>query len=310
MKKGLILTAFLLAIPSVSAQFNFGFYFGRPVSYLGVLNFANVYDVYSMYIDAIIFLLIFLGLGKIVFGLREGQEREEPGYKLIYIGLALLMTISLLVLESRMGISILEVAGSWVSAFLIVFLSIATGAMVYTFTKNKWLVGGAGLISFTLFFDSFYTYFGGFSFLGDVLNSLLKAGDHRLLYLLALVAVMIGTIKSLGLKKTEEPATPATPSEAGPEPTVERGVHGEEVRPATAIEVREVVPEEVKRMVKALQEDLVRANKKIDEVAEERDRLTRDLEEARARRDEEKAEIVAVELDGVDAQLTEVSEAK
>lgn len=305
MKKGLFLLTLLSAIPAVDAQFNFGLYFGRPLTFFGYLNFASFYDIYSMYIDALIFLLIFLGLGKVVFGVSaEGTERER-GYKLMYIGLALLMTISLLVLESRMGFSILELLGPWTSLILLGFLIVATVGMVSAFTSNKWAITGFSLISALVLFDSFSSYFSLLKFFSGFLRSLFEAGWHRLLYLAALLFLVIWVMKSF--KKTGEAEVPGERPEAVPRP-LSAGLP-EEIREAE-VRVVETVPEEIKQNLAALQEANVRLTRELGDLRRQHEQLMNELREAHGAADEEGEDRVKAEAQIVSEQAADVVDEK
>lgn len=282
MKKGLLLVLFLALIPAVSAQFYYSPYILWPVGVLGNFNFANIYDNYAIYIDAIIFLLIFIGLGKTVFGLKEGREREEPGYKLLYIGLALLMTISLLLLESKMRFTLLDLFGPWVSFILLLILTYAGYAITSEFIKNKWIVFGLTLASFLFFLDSFYKYFNGLSFLGEFIRSLFSSGNHRLLYFLALLLIVIGAIRALKLKASK-------PSEGGAEAPASEPEEGPRPAPSAAGPEEPIIVEREQPRVKDLLVDvratLQEKDRAIAQLQEQADALTGAIEDVNKKMD-------------------------
>ena len=118
MKRLMVFLLFLLVIPIVSAQI---YDYRIATGYLGAFNFANIYDNYAVYIDSVIYLLIFLGLGRAVFGATARNEPEkEKAYRLIYIGLALALTIGMLLAESRIGFSLLEKLGPFTGFILFI----------------------------------------------------------------------------------------------------------------------------------------------------------------------------------------------
>ncbi len=304
MKRGLFSALFLVLVPAASAQFYYSRYISGPVGLLGNFNFADIYSRYAVYIDSIIFLLIFLGLGKLVFGLKEGREREEPGYKLLYVGLALLMTFSLLLFESRMNFTLLDLFGPWVSFVLLIFLTYANYAIASEFIKNKWIVFGLTLASFLFFLDSIYIYFGALNFLGEFVKSLFSSGNHRLLYLLALILILVGFFR-YGKKTVGEAR------ELGPtEPVVRRGVEGEEVRPTTATVIKEVVPPEIEKQMGALQEANERLREQLEETRVNYARLVEDLRQARTAEDREREQRDIARLSELEAKGREAEAAK
>ena len=200
MKRGMMLLLLLLVIPSVSAQV----WYNTSLNYLGVLNFANIYDNYALYFDAIIYLFIFLGLGMSVFGVVAANEPEkEKAYRLIYIGLALLLTISLLLLESRMGFTLLDKLGPFTAFILLIFLIFSAYKIFNFFLENKWISIGLTTGATLVFLDSFYNYFEGFPFLGALINDIIQSGIHRVLYIFAVLGVLAWIVKKFGLKPTK-----------------------------------------------------------------------------------------------------------
>ncbi len=79
-------------------------------------NFTDLYASYGYIIDAVIFLLIFLGLAQSVFKERFKESRG------LYVGMGLFLAFALLMWEERTGISILSLFGPAVFAIFIVIL--------------------------------------------------------------------------------------------------------------------------------------------------------------------------------------------
>lgn len=103
-------------------------------------NFTGLYQSYGYVIDAVIFLLIFLGLAQSVF--RE-RFKESRG---LYVGVGLFLSFALLLWEEQTGISLLQAFGPMVFGFFVIVLAVvvvrwlshelgwspfASGALVY-----------------------------------------------------------------------------------------------------------------------------------------------------------------------------------
>ncbi len=107
--------------------FGYGGYGG-----FGYFNFSEMYYQYASLIDAVIFLVIFLSLGKSIFG---EHFKESKG---VYIGIGLFLTMSLLLWEERTGFSLVERFGPFVFFIFLIVL------IFYVF---KWIKeAGAGAL--------------------------------------------------------------------------------------------------------------------------------------------------------------------
>ena len=80
-------------------------------------NFQDLYSQYGSFIDAILFLLIFLGVGKGIFKKHFGD-----GGTAAYTGIGLFLAFSLLLWEQRTGFYLLEQFGPLVLTLFIVII--------------------------------------------------------------------------------------------------------------------------------------------------------------------------------------------
>lgn len=125
----------------------------------GFEGVLNIYDQYPEWIDFIIFLTIFLGLGKGVFS----EHLEGKGATAVYTGLGIFLAIALLVWERNAGITLVELFGPFAFLFLL---------LIFNFYIYKWVrdasdvpLLGVGIATGTFYsiFLNFYCYGGVFS---------------------------------------------------------------------------------------------------------------------------------------------------
>lgn len=83
----------------------FGGFGGFDFFGLSFFSFTDLYASYGYIIDAVIFLMIFLGLAQSVFKERFKESRG------LYVGMGLFLSFALLMWEERTGISLLEQFG-------------------------------------------------------------------------------------------------------------------------------------------------------------------------------------------------------
>ena len=86
----------------------------------GQMTITEFYQTYSLYIDAIIFLIIFLSIGKAVF-----LDHFKTGGKTLYVALGLGLTLALMLWEEQQGISIIYEAG--VVSVIVIVLALLAG---------------------------------------------------------------------------------------------------------------------------------------------------------------------------------------
>ena len=93
--------------------------------WLGYSSFSDLYYAYQSIIDAIIFLVIFLGVSKAVF-----QRHFGAGGNAVFIGVGLFLAFALLLYEEREGFSLMEKFGPVV---LVIFV------FIVLFAAFRWL---------------------------------------------------------------------------------------------------------------------------------------------------------------------------
>ncbi len=97
---------------------------------LSFFSFSDIYAGYGYIIDAVIFLMIFLGLAQSVFKERFKESRG------LYVGMGLFLSFALLMWEERNGISILSMFGPAVFAIFVLLL---------VFIVYKWIRHETGM---------------------------------------------------------------------------------------------------------------------------------------------------------------------
>ena len=90
----IILLLFLTHSPTVSADENILDTFFRPFENLDI---EKTYDQYSVFIDLIIYLLIFVGLSQAVLS----KKFQGRGGKAVVISVGLILTISMIIAEKN-----------------------------------------------------------------------------------------------------------------------------------------------------------------------------------------------------------------
>ena len=92
-----------------------GSYYGGGFGY--GLTITEFYQSYAAYIDAVIFLLIFLGVGKSIF-----MDHFKSGGKAVYVAVGLALTLGLMMWEERENRSIISELGPWGLAILVIIV--------------------------------------------------------------------------------------------------------------------------------------------------------------------------------------------
>ena len=141
MKKAVfVLLLFLLAF-NVSA-----YVFTRDYGVFSGTGFrlSDLYLQYSSWFDFFIFLVIFLSLGKSVFG---EHFKESKG---IYIGIALILAFALLLYEEQSGFSLIGSLGNW--GFLIIIALALIFVFIAISRSGKSPLLGIAIVLLLLFF--------------------------------------------------------------------------------------------------------------------------------------------------------------
>src|SRR3989344_5558414 len=115
-----------------------GSYYGGGLGY--GLTITEFYESYAAYIDAIIFLLLFFGVGKAVF-----LSHFQSGGKAVYIAVGLALTLGLVMWEERENRSIISELGPWGLAILVIvvlagcYLAALNLSERFTGRRKHWL---------------------------------------------------------------------------------------------------------------------------------------------------------------------------
>lgn len=141
MKKAVLILLLALMMFNVSA-----YVFTRDYGVFSGTGFriSDLYLQYSSWFDFFIFLVIFLSLGKSVFG---EHFKESKG---IYIGIALILAFALLIYEEQSGFSLIGSLGNW-GFLLIILFALVFVFIAITKSGNSALLAG-GIILVLLFF--------------------------------------------------------------------------------------------------------------------------------------------------------------
>lgn len=133
----------LFCIFEVSAQY--GDYFG----YEGQ-SVIDLYREYASWFDFFIFLIIFLGLGRAIFG----EHFKGAGGRGVYIGIGIFLALALLIWEEQADFSLIEFMGPWV---LVLFF------MVIIFLTFMFIVkaGGGVLLAASITYLIFFVVYTG-----------------------------------------------------------------------------------------------------------------------------------------------------
>ena len=134
---------------------SFGGFGGFDFFGLSFFSFTDLYAGYGYIIDAVIFLMIFLGLAQSVFKERFKESRG------LYVGMGLFLAFALLMWEERMGISILSLFGPAVFAIFVLLLILVVYKWVRHETGMNPLIVASILYVLLYFFvlktEAFYT---------------------------------------------------------------------------------------------------------------------------------------------------------
>ena len=134
-------------------------------------DLVGFYYDYAQWIDFVLFLLIFLGLGKEVF-----KKQFKEGGKALYVGLGIFLALALVLWEVRTGTVLLELFGPIVLLFLallVIFVmykqirghisagAIAAFAIIYgiAYVLAFWILPATGIWDLRPWYYSSWLYF-------------------------------------------------------------------------------------------------------------------------------------------------------
>lgn len=134
----------LFCIYEVSAQYggSFGFESGQSI--------VDLYREYASWFDFAIFLFIFLGLGRAIFG----EHFKGAGGTGVYIGIGIFLALALLIWEEQAGFSLIEVMGPWVLFLFILVLLFLTFMFILK-------AGGGVLLAASVTYIIFFLIYAG-----------------------------------------------------------------------------------------------------------------------------------------------------
>lgn len=159
---------------TVYQDYGYGGYGGYGGSYglgdflgYGGYSIAALYSQYHVFIDAILFLLIFLGLGKAFL-----LEHFKKGGTALYIAVGLALTLGLLLWEERTGFSIIYNLGP----ISIIALLVALYVWIKQATKSHLWATGLTLALLLLLINMFQEFSDFFFFMQPVFETFRQNG--------------------------------------------------------------------------------------------------------------------------------------
>ena len=155
-------------------------YGGGGMGWFGGFSFSDIYARHGYIIDAGLFLLIFLGVGKGIF-----KKHFAEGGTAVYTGIGIFLAFALLLWEERSGIYLLEQFGSLVVVLFVLVLFVwvfqwmkSAGMSVIPLLCIGYLVFYWGIYEGrrTMFGEKIYAWIVSLSFLSeDTMNFLALA---------------------------------------------------------------------------------------------------------------------------------------
>jgi hypothetical protein len=167
----------------VYQAYGYGGGFGFGYGY----SFQDMYYTYGYLIDAVLFLVIFLSIGKIVFIKHFGQHAKP-----LYVGIGIFLAFALLLWEERNGIYLLEYAGPAGIVLLLMIIMLFFIRVLMALGMHAWLASLLVLLG---------VYFGviqqvpmfeyAFDELLDYLGFRTDGGSYNVLILLVVFIVLL-----------------------------------------------------------------------------------------------------------------------
>ena len=150
----------------------------------GDVQFLDLYYQYGGIIDAVLFLIIFLSVGRGVF-----EEQFKKGGKTLYMGVGIFLALALVLWEEQSGFHILTHAGP--VALAILGLTLLVGMFLFLHKGGFRPVMAVLLIYLILYFTVLWPQFSGSEYgsLGSWLQSAMFASLFGLL-----IAMLLGWV--------------------------------------------------------------------------------------------------------------------
>ncbi|HLD15540.1 MAG TPA: hypothetical protein VJB94_03090 [Candidatus Nanoarchaeia archaeon] len=162
----------------------------------GNLNLLNFYNQYGSYVDMVLFLLIFLGLSRGVFG-----KHFQEGNKTIYVGIGLFLSFALLLYEEKANFHVLTEFGPVVLVlFLLIIIFLVSKFLLSTGRAGIFVMGVTYLVLYyfiTNWYSDYWQNISGFwNILAKVANIFLI-----LAWIIVIVGVGLGLYNMISGKK-------------------------------------------------------------------------------------------------------------
>lgn len=154
----------------------------------GNINILDFYNQYGSYIDMVLFLLIFLGVSRGVFG-----QHFKEGNKTVYVGIGLFLSFALLLYEESAGFHLLTAFGPAVFILFLIIVLYLVFKFIYSSGKAGIFVIGVTYLVLYYFITNWYVDYwqnisGSWNFLAEIANIFL---------ILAWLIVIVGVIYGL-----------------------------------------------------------------------------------------------------------------
>ncbi|MCX6711897.1 MAG: hypothetical protein NT139_02585 [Candidatus Woesearchaeota archaeon] len=206
-KRGLIVILLLLLLVvnvnavyyvrgnGVGGLFNL-FDFGSNIGLGNGTQIVTWYENNSGWFDFFIFLMVFLGLGRAVFG----EHFKGAGGKGVYIGIGVFLAFSLLIWEQKSGFSLVGNFGIWALLIFIIILLFFVYKIIYSSSKSFLFALSVTYIAVYILFFIIDRWFGmtGDYWIYDIIDEIYFSTGLDIfslggfLFVLAILGVIIG----------------------------------------------------------------------------------------------------------------------
>ena len=157
---------------------------------LGNVNLLDFYNQYGSYVDMVLFLLIFLGLARWVFG-----QHFKEGNRTIYVGLGLFLSFALLLYEESANFHILTAFGPIVLVlFLLIVIFLVSRFLLSTGRAGIFVIGVTYLVLYYFLTNWYEDYWANVSGFSNVI-----AQVANIFLILAWIIVIVGVVYGLYL---------------------------------------------------------------------------------------------------------------
>jgi len=174
--------------------YGYGGYGGGGFFGFGEFRWEELYYTYGNFIDAVLFLIIFLGVGKSVLTKHFGE-----GGNAVYIGVGIFSALALLIYEERTGTYLLLSFGPLVAVLIILLILVGVGLLLRMAGLGGWIAAGVSYVLFYMFvYQPFLTNLFSYSGFSDYLiTSKLESMLYGALYV-AWLLIIFGIVNKFG----------------------------------------------------------------------------------------------------------------